>query len=755
MSLIRFPLTSRKTPAVPKDTAWQDYTGDVNSPMVGIMVPQGVYIIDVDLYKGVTTSDIDELLGCELDWENAELQKTLNGGQHYAFACSDELRQGSNIFGLDGFDTRAAGKGYIATGEGYEDLTLFGLEDTLSDVDELPELPKAAIDKLLDNKQELILADEDDDLSLLDVVNSQPIGLTEQEIKEYLALLPNSAAENQDDWYMVGMGVWHETQGSDEGWRLFDDFSRRSPANYDETKNRRRWDSFSNKSGTNPITFGSVIKLAGGARAEADVVVKLASIGIEEAETVDHIHDYMVNIANSKIDNMTLDTLLKKIQKKHKEITGDNPSLPSIKKELKSLKEDKRSGDYIDDYVFATRDGEYIDRHSKSTMGPRSFDVKHSRDTPTDQEGAEQSATNYVNNKIEIVESMMYVPMALEHGDVFDHAGLTYLNSYIPNNLPRVKAGTTDIVERLKGHIAHLLVDKKEQDLVINYIAHNVQYPGKKIPWCPVLQGVEGDGKSLLAEMTQIVLGYNNVRMMNASTLEAPFTGWAVGQCMTFIEELKIDNVRKYEVLNNLKPYITNPMIETTAKGKDPISALNTTNYFALTNFQDAIPINENDRRYAVFFSQWQNREKLQAFMNENPDYYSSLYTDMRASGGELLDWLLTHKIPDSFKALNRAPDTAAKQRMVEITKSPGRIAVEDALSEFADQVISEDELNITMLQNLVRNTQQFDMNNTTYEEFPMTRALKNVLLDMGWQPNGRKRAGDGSNNKHSFYIKG
>lgn len=757
MSLVRFPLQSNKAPAVPKGTAWQDYTGEVNTPLIGIMIPKGVYLIDIDTYKGVSTDDVEQALGCSLDWDNAELQETLNGGHHYGFKCSQDLMQGSNLLGVKGFDTRSAGKGYIATGEGYDDVTVLGIEEALAYPEGLPELPPEAIKRLSAGpKQELILAGDNEDDGLMSAVLSQGLEMTYDEMQAYLDLLDDRFVIDQDEWYKKGMAIWHETQGSEEGYQLFDTFSRRSPDNYNESKNRSRWESFGNKSGTNPITFASVIHDAGGAIAKAQVVVKTTEKRISSADSIDLINEEMHKIANTKMSNLSLDNLLKKVQERMEAITKNRPAIASLKKDLKAMRDNKASGDYADDYVFATLSGEYINRYTKAAMGPRAFDVKHSRHTPMNGEGEQQPATRYVNDRIEVVDSLLYHPKAYRvFGDsAFEHDGISYLNAYVPVPLKRVTQGTTNIVERIKGHIAHLLVDPIEQQILINYLAHNVQYPGEKIPWAIVLQGVQGDGKSLLAEMMQIVLGIRNVRIMNVQTLESPFTGWATGQCMTFIEELKMDNYRKYEVLNNLKPYISNPIVEEVKKGKDPRTVLNTTNYIALTNFKDALPIDDNDRRYAILFSQWQSKIKLQEFMENNKNYYPSIYEAMRGNGGELLDWLMTHEIPQTFKDTSRAPDTNAKKQMQMLSKSPAREALEDALDQFGDQVMEGDELDITKLTNLVAGEQNNSIGGGPYEEFPKTRQLRNVLMDMGYEQKGRRRPASGEINKHTFYGK-
>lgn len=118
--LTTFPCNSDKVPSIPKGSDWRTLPPDQQTwpaPLIGLAVPAGTVIIDVDTYKGVTTDDVDRLLGCRLPWGTALMQTTVRGGQHYAFRCEWRVRQGSNLHGLRGFDTRSGGKGYICTGE--------------------------------------------------------------------------------------------------------------------------------------------------------------------------------------------------------------------------------------------------------------------------------------------------------------------------------------------------------------------------------------------------------------------------------------------------------------------------------------------------------------------------------------------------------------------------------------------------------------------------------------------------------------
>ena len=62
-----FPLNDKKAPAVPQGTDWRDYHGEANSPLIGVMIPQGVIVLDIDTHKGATTEQVDTALGVALD----------------------------------------------------------------------------------------------------------------------------------------------------------------------------------------------------------------------------------------------------------------------------------------------------------------------------------------------------------------------------------------------------------------------------------------------------------------------------------------------------------------------------------------------------------------------------------------------------------------------------------------------------------------------------------------------------------------
>ena len=674
--MVVFPLNDKKAPAVPKGSDWRDYQGKADTDLVGIMIPEGVVVFDVDLYKGVTIEDIEQALGVSLPWVEAELQNTRSGGTHYVFRLPGrfDLPNGANLLGIDGFDTRAAGKGYIATGKGYEDLTLHGsVIEALHDVETWPMLPVEVAVRLSSKGDLLDIGDDDGELeSLAEVMAEQPLELDLDDVKHYLDKLPDDCAKDSNKWLKTMMGVRHQFEGSEEGYQLFDEFSQRCPEKYDPIQNRKRWDSLGKKRITNPVTFASVIEMAGGVDVE-----------LLEKKAVFH-----------------------------------------------------------EQFVFLTSSAEYLHKRTLIRMGAQAFNVAFNRLTPVNAKGKKQKATDFVERHIKCVNDGMYAP---QFGEFFIYDGVEYFNTYRPVRLRRQPQG--EAVVAVKRHVAHLLPDQREQDLLINYLAYCVQNPGIKLFWAILLQGVQGDGKSFFAEMMQHVMGRSNCQSVSAEVLDERFTAWADGKCLTFFEEIKLDNYRKYEVLNKLKPYITNPVVSVRRMYRDAYEAINTCNYIALTNHDDALPLDNTDRRYCVLATQWQSAQRLKEFMTANPRYYPELYKVMREGAGQILDWLLTHKIPDWFLELRRAPETNAKERMKELARPEGWLIVEDAINVFQCDEINDHVVNVTLLQKKVDESLDMD-----FRDFPKSKALSRVMAAMGYHMIGVIQNKDRKNQR--YYCK-
>lgn len=94
---------------------------------------------------------------------------------------------------------------------------------------------------------------------------SPNLGLTHTQIVDYLAALPPDL--DYDTWLGVGQSVHQETRGSEEGFKLWDNWSKTSPKYTTEKYGWDRWRSFGRYSGPQR-TMASVIKMARAMRAK-------------------------------------------------------------------------------------------------------------------------------------------------------------------------------------------------------------------------------------------------------------------------------------------------------------------------------------------------------------------------------------------------------------------------------------------------------------------------------------------------------
>jgi hypothetical protein len=289
-----------------------------------------------------------------------------------------------------------------------------------------------------------------------------------------------------------------------------------------------------------------------------------------------------------------------------------------------------------------------------------------------------------------------------------------------------------------------------ERGLFLDYLAYCIQKPGSKIRWAPLLKGVEGDGKSAFVIMMSHILGHQNVRVLDSSTLEkSDFTSWRVGQCFTGVEEMKLHGHNRYDVFNKLKTALSNDFVEVHCKGKDPITVPNTTNYLLLTNFDDGVPLNDNDRRIMFLRSPFLKKEELYAKLAEMgydkpTDYYDNLFDfAIKRHAGALRKWLTDRHLSEDFKPDGRAPDTDARDLAVDMSRRDDEDAIESALDDTSFGVYPN-LVAVACLNNILQSAHGIKI---------QTSRVKSVLAAYGWQRWGAQMRWRGRN--YSWYYKG
>jgi len=418
---------------------------------------------------------------------------------------------------------------------------------------------------------------------------------------------------------------------------------------------------------------------------------------------------------------------------------GKGLTKTDIKKALVAPKREKRLNGEVEppewcaDWVYIENTCEFANTRLNYAIKREAFNAKFDR--MNECLVAEKTAAHMALNvfQIDTVVDKMFWPGAEM---IFEYEGKLMLNGYYVSGVEPCNAINDDgqaVIDMVREHVKFSISDEREQRILIDWLAYIVQNPGKRVNWALLLQGAQGSGKSYFVKLLQYVLG-EHVRNLDPTAIAGRFTGWAHGSLVIGVEEIRISGTNRYEVLDRMKPFITNDTIQIEEKGRDHRTVPNFTSYLMLTNHKDAIPLTSGDRRYCVIFSRIQSEEQLYKELASEKgaeQYFERLFNETARRADALKRWLLDWELSAEFNPQGRAPDTKARQMMMSVATSPERLAVEDAIMEHQCEVINSDILDITWLNELCE---------TAGNEIPKNRTLTAILLEMGYEQVDGKR---------------
>jgi hypothetical protein len=244
-------------------------------------------------------------------------------------------------------------------------------------------------------------------------------------------------------------------------------------------------------------------------------------------------------------------------------------------------------------------------------------------------------------------------------GSIIIEEGRSMVNTYIPV-ITEIRKGDPS---RFTDHIARMLPDPNDRAIMLAYMAAVVQHPGVKFQWCPLLIGMEGNGKSLIIRALMQAIGSRYTHLPNAQDISNKFNAWLQGKLLIGLEEVYTTD--RADLIETLKPMITNEKIEIQGKGLNQNTGDNRANFVACSNHKDAIRKTGTDRRYAIFYTAQQEAGDLQRD-GMGGMYFPRLYEWLRAEGYAIINgYLRTYQIPDELNpavGCHRAPRTSSTE---------------------------------------------------------------------------------------------
>jgi hypothetical protein len=177
------------------------------------------------------------------------------------------------------------------------------------------------------------------------------------------------------------------------------------------------------------------------------------------------------------------------------------------------------------------------------------------------------------------------------------------------------------------------------------------------------------------------------------------FNGWAYGCQLVAVEEIRVVGHNRHEVMNRLKPCITNDTISIRDLNKPLVQVPNNVNYIMFTNFHDSLAVGADDRRYFVVNSKMQNKAQVAAL---GEGYFAKLFDALEASPGGFRAFLENWKISPGFKPNGHAPATKYLYELMESAASPLNASISDAVADADHPLVKPDLISTKALRDII-----------------------------------------------------
>lgn len=530
-----------------------------------------------------------------------------------------------------------------------------------------------------------------------------------------------------DEWVKVGMALhdWDPQQGL----KLWEEWSKAGET-YIEGETDRRWRSFTADMG---VTLGTVVFMGKQTDYDADVTIVndiIDAIAIADEKRL-HL-DIIPKCRRLNLSEVNNEKIIAAVRQRVKMLTGLSLSMIGVRKMIVGqasrgeLVNPADRPEWCHLWAYVNSHASFANLTTLELHKTEAFNLENGKFVPALNASAKQSASKFVADRgfVDKVDGLVYHPQS--RSTICDVGGSSMLNTFKHSSVPLASQSFTPeglrSISFIKDHIKFICSTRENADIFTQWLAHQIQFPGRHILWAPVIQSIQGAGKSFFGELLRTTLGDRNVGTVSSGQVVSNFNGWATGVVVNILEELRIRGHNRHEAVNALKPLITDRMIQINDKGVRQYTTYNTANYLCFTNYRDALPLEIDDRRWWVLFVRLQRLSDLPKYVGKPTNvYFSQLFNALKNHSDEVRKWLLEYPITPAFLATKHAPMTLDKEAMIatEDAGVEGLVELRDLIRQgnkyFNTEVLCSTELFQTLA---------FDYPNIT-----LNMATRNALL--------------------------
>ena len=555
-------------------------------------------------------------------------------------------------------------------------------------------------------------------------------GLSVEHVREAIEAIDPDC--NYKIWTEVAAALRHQFTDEDEAreaYDLFDEWSSRGTKYKSARDTWSKWKSFRPYAkGRAPVTVRTIYKHAMDAGWDNTKV----AIRIKEdvAEWMESCTDPDVLMAEGAKriaampfkNDVVEEALVVAWRKRITALSGNTIDKATLKREIaktrrkdNEAKQDQRRESlpqWLQPICYIATQDVFHNFSTQVQLKPAAFDRNFEKELmPKDEAPVNgkpvMSPSSYALNLMDIprVDSTIYCPLHQGEDPFFELDGRKYLNTFdklaVPVADPEHSMRAGALITEL---VSQIIAEDWIRELLLDFLASQVQFPGKLIKWILCIQSAEGVGKGYLGKIMSWVLGAGNVKVVSPDILRSQWNDWQVGAMFHILDEIHFPGERREAVMNCLKEFITDEKIPINQRNTSARVENNWSNKIAFTNFPDALHLKENDRRWTFVRSPIQNAAQVAA-LNATGIFDRLAWLLTGEGAGALRYWLAKRKIAADFPYNGPAPRTKYRSAVIEESKNNMQVVIEDLIADRVDPMVTDRVIHMGRLNELLGRT--------------------------------------------------
>jgi hypothetical protein len=207
--------------------------------------------------------------------------------------------------------------------------------------------------------------------------------------------------------------------------------------------------------------------------------------------------------------------------------------------------------------------------------------------------------------------------------------------------------------------------DPAHRTWFLSWLAFPLQYPGVKLNTACLFHGrQQGSGKTLIGVTMGRIYG-QNYQLIRNKQLAGSFNSWAVRKQFVLGDEISGGESHDKKLAEELKSMVTQETITINTKNVPEYDLRDCINYYFTSNFDDALKLDDEDRRFFVWRMPDEVLDRIEFFKLRY-----GLWLDSAAGPAALFHHLLHEVDVSDFDQEGKAPMTDAKANMINEGKS-------------------------------------------------------------------------------------